>query len=660
MKILLSIWFFFITFQCFSHNLLMDCLPPRISQHSGRKTILQLNNLAKADLSTNPNQSIALANKALKIANQLKDYKAEGITYGILGTACFYQKHYKLADSYYDTALAIDEKLGNNKAIYNSLHNKVFLYSNSWINDTIKGPYIFKRYINLALRKKDYFNFNQALVGYVTTFHNPESKDSVLLNYLNQLYASQNKDNEILADILGCEGYLYRNNKMYSRSIKKYEQELMHFPDKEETKIIYFKNSGILYSELGMYKESLYYFIKARKLLGRQKSLYAKTGMFFLDASIGESYINLGDYKHALQYLTPALNNIHIFQPSDVASVYNNTGKAYTLSDSAQKAAHYLNEAFNIFDSLNIKEGKLSALNSLGHLFIRNNNKAKLSGIIHQVSVLLTQERDSSISRFYVAESYKLLSDYYAKEGNYKKSNESLEKGTAVYDSFLQDNNFILNELKTKYESAQRDEEVRIQKLSLKLSLKNKDTKKDYLIGSVVSLFLLLIVTVVFYRHRQGIYKLLAYPIPGLKRPDMVKENGNGPDKDRKTVPGGNDQELDDALRQHIMTILKDQLDKKVYLEPDLTLRKLAEKCKTNRTYLSRIIHETDKINFNNYINKYRIEEALRILSDPANNIPLKALPEKVGFKNYARFYEAFRKHTGVPPSVFIKNDTKL
>ncbi|HED37105.1 MAG TPA: AraC family transcriptional regulator, partial [Ignavibacteria bacterium] len=72
-------------------------------------------------------------------------------------------------------------------------------------------------------------------------------------------------------------------------------------------------------------------------------------------------------------------------------------------------------------------------------------------------------------------------------------------------------------------------------------------------------------------------------------------------------------------------------------------MKNLSEKCKTNRSYLSQIIHEKYQLSFNNFINKYRIEEAMRLLMEPAGiDIPLKALHERLGFSSYTRFYEAF------------------
>lgn len=113
-------------------------------------------------------------------------------------------------------------------------------------------------------------------------------------------------------------------------------------------------------------------------------------------------------------------------------------------------------------------------------------------------------------------------------------------------------------------------------------------------------------------------------------------------------------------LKAQIIYTIEEQMKAKVFLDPELNLEKMAKKCDTNRVYLSRIIHEKYGMNFNNFINQFRIKEAENIICNPSNDIPLKALPQKTGFKCYARFHEAFKKQTGTTPTIFVKNNCFL
>jgi len=98
----------------------------------------------------------------------------------------------------------------------------------------------------------------------------------------------------------------------------------------------------------------------------------------------------------------------------------------------------------------------------------------------------------------------------------------------------------------------------------------------------------------------------------------------------------------------------------KIYLDPDLTLSELARRLHIHANQLSRIINERFGQNFNDYINKYRIREAQRKLSDPLNrdkNI-LEILYE-TGFYSKSVFNTAFKKITGQTPSAYRRSRTK-
>lgn len=87
----------------------------------------------------------------------------------------------------------------------------------------------------------------------------------------------------------------------------------------------------------------------------------------------------------------------------------------------------------------------------------------------------------------------------------------------------------------------------------------------------------------------------------------------------------------------------------------DLSLDQLAKELNTNREYLSRAI-SGNEMRFHELINKYRIEETIKILSDPGDKrskYNLKVIASDVGFNSQSVFIEAFRKHTGVTPAQF-------
>jgi ligand-binding sensor domain-containing protein/AraC-like DNA-binding protein len=96
--------------------------------------------------------------------------------------------------------------------------------------------------------------------------------------------------------------------------------------------------------------------------------------------------------------------------------------------------------------------------------------------------------------------------------------------------------------------------------------------------------------------------------------------------------------------------------EKKVFLDADLTLYKLARQLNVHYNHLSQIINEKLKRSFNDFINSYRIEEAKKKLENPAENKKtILEIAYETGFYSKSVFNTAFKKFTGMTPSEFRK-----
>lgn len=101
---------------------------------------------------------------------------------------------------------------------------------------------------------------------------------------------------------------------------------------------------------------------------------------------------------------------------------------------------------------------------------------------------------------------------------------------------------------------------------------------------------------------------------------------------------------------QHLMEM------EKPYLNSDLNLRSLANQLKTNTNYLSKVINHTDATNFNDYINRYRVQEMQQRLKNGAHKeFTFLSLALECGFNSKATFNRAFKKHTGKSPRAYIE-----
>lgn len=99
--------------------------------------------------------------------------------------------------------------------------------------------------------------------------------------------------------------------------------------------------------------------------------------------------------------------------------------------------------------------------------------------------------------------------------------------------------------------------------------------------------------------------------------------------------------------------------ERKPYLDKTINLNKLALELGTNQTYLSKLINQRYQLNFNEFINKHRVEETCRLIVEGhLHQKSLDQLAEQCGFNSKSTFYAAFKQFTGLTPAQFAKTIT--
>jgi len=95
----------------------------------------------------------------------------------------------------------------------------------------------------------------------------------------------------------------------------------------------------------------------------------------------------------------------------------------------------------------------------------------------------------------------------------------------------------------------------------------------------------------------------------------------------------------------------------KVFTQSDLTIDHLAHRLETNSKYISQIINEFYHQNYFTFINSYRINEAMALLTSPSSDkYSILGISNMAGFASKSTFNSAFLKFTGMTPSEFKKN----
>lgn len=113
-------------------------------------------------------------------------------------------------------------------------------------------------------------------------------------------------------------------------------------------------------------------------------------------------------------------------------------------------------------------------------------------------------------------------------------------------------------------------------------------------------------------------------------------------------------KELPEKAEHHYQNLKKIMEEEKLYLDADINMTSLAEKMQLSNGYLSQIINQREGLNFYDYINRYRVEEVKKYLTDPKySNLSLLGMAMEAGFKSKSTFNLVFKKLTGKTPSEF-------
>lgn len=92
------------------------------------------------------------------------------------------------------------------------------------------------------------------------------------------------------------------------------------------------------------------------------------------------------------------------------------------------------------------------------------------------------------------------------------------------------------------------------------------------------------------------------------------------------------------------------------FLNPHFSLESLSVEIDKSMSSLSKLMNAHAGSNFSDYINKYRVLEAKRLLADSDfSAYTIVAIGLECGFNSKSTFYTAFKKFTGATPSAFRK-----
>jgi AraC-like DNA-binding protein len=97
--------------------------------------------------------------------------------------------------------------------------------------------------------------------------------------------------------------------------------------------------------------------------------------------------------------------------------------------------------------------------------------------------------------------------------------------------------------------------------------------------------------------------------------------------------------------------------NEKAYLKKRITIKDVVDHIGTNKKKVQKAIFSKSQLNFNDFVNSYRIERSIELIdSNYLIKKNLKSLSVESGFNSHQTFYRAFKKNKGCTPTEYWKD----
>lgn len=93
------------------------------------------------------------------------------------------------------------------------------------------------------------------------------------------------------------------------------------------------------------------------------------------------------------------------------------------------------------------------------------------------------------------------------------------------------------------------------------------------------------------------------------------------------------------------------------FKDPELSLSQLAQSINTNTSILSKAINSGSQMNFNDFVNRFRVEAVKKALKKGEHKTTtLVGIAMDCGFNSKSTFIRSFKKQTGMTPTEYVKS----
>lgn len=538
---------------------------------------------------------------------------------------------------------------------YIELSQKFYNYNNK--NELKKAKIISKYYLQKAKSEKEK---DQIAEGYVMMHFNENLPNG--LKYLDSLQIiTKNSDKDYYpARVFLLRGNLYSKFYNVKAALGNYVLTLKHAKEKGNKRQIAFAEVNIAYlnNYIGKHRDAantLRYYLYDTDYLDKKD--YDN-----IHVNLADTYIEINKMDSARMLIKEGL----LFS-SETGKKYQYHGYLLELGYYNLKLKKY-HDAINdllqckkYFSTTDDIRNQSYTLLFLGQSYAGLKDKDK--AIQAFVELDLHIQRNKYVFPE-LREVYPYIIDYYKAINNKEKQLYYIERFLKIDQNLDSQFRYISRELPRRYDRPKllKDKE------NILIELKNK---KIFFYSSLFILSLILLIFIILYRKSKKAekqYRKIAQELiqsvnenKAKKEIEFTKDTISDKIQEQVIVDKTN-KTISEDIAQTILAELENFETKEQFLNKGITLGNLAKKIKTNSKYLSEIINTYKGKNFAAYLNDLRINYAIKRLAEDKKfrSYKISSIAEELGYNTEQAFTLVFKKRTGTPLSIYLKEIERL
>jgi len=438
-----------------------------------------------------------------------------------------------------------------------------------------------------------------------------------------------------LGDLDWLNGFLESMRGNFSRAVQLQQRAYDTFAEQGNrpgmSKTLF--SLGVSHFRLRSYDLSQKAFWESRQHFSPPYALFSELGVLL---NVAASYEGMEDFEQARKYYEETQYKANLLGDSKVElmvllnlavleSKRGNTDAALVKYQQALEATELMDEPY----------GSMVTKMNMGTLLLQ-------MGSLQRAETVLLEALEYTISNSLIQEYQyviQTLTEVYEKKGDKEALTMFLKQQIKSMQTILDElQKRQIDELRARYELEIKEQEL------INTTLEANQVRNRFVLSIILLVLLAGGVVAYQYIRNKNLQKLYRLNVDLLDSA-VINEIEEEKEPSQPLNP----------FYEIFQRIHRAMEEEKLYRLPELSLPLLSSHVASNEKYTSSAISTYAKMNFNNYVNRYRINEAKRLLLLRRDDAIISDIMIDCGFASRSTFYKAFNDTTGMSPKEFVR-----